>query len=160
MAQFALLLLPSTPFSPSPFYLALFGVPFWKCRNLQMSYKTCWPKERDLSNGIIKLASSAIYGQSNNSTTSARVKAQFLPLSPSPFRFYCFICKTRYTLPGTAADFQKETPHGSTVNFFIFLFYDHNRFVASNNNAFFCCLIRFLDSLCTLPHWNSARVPS
>lgn len=37
MAQFALLLLPSTPFSPSPFYLALFGVPFWKCRNLQMS---------------------------------------------------------------------------------------------------------------------------
>lgn len=28
MAQFALLLLPSTPFSPSPFYLALFGVPF------------------------------------------------------------------------------------------------------------------------------------
>lgn len=156
MAQFALLPLPfSRPLLPSSLWGTLLKMP-----QFPNELKNVLAKERDLSNGIIKLASSAIYGQSNNSTTSARVEAQFLPSPLSPFRFYCFICKTRYTLPGTAADFQKETPHGSTVNFFIFLFYDHNRFAASNNNDFFCCLIRFLDSLCTLPHWNSARVPS
>lgn len=90
MAQFALLPLPPYP-SLYTFLSSLYPQYQYPFENAAIckwaKKKTCWPKERDLSNGIIKFSSSAIYGQSNNnnsnSTTSARVEAQFLPPLPS-----------------------------------------------------------------------------